>query len=132
MSRYLQVLLIAVILGGLVASAQVSTGTISGIVQDQSGASIAGAMVTIRNVDTGAARTLTTTTTTANDFDCVGEDPTLGNGKGRAGGKENDARRLNWGAEIDDPVEFYSAVDEDITAAARVGEDDEALGAGGT
>src|SRR5467141_2322520 len=59
MSRYLQVLLSGVILGGLVASAQVSTGTISGVVQDQSGASIAGAMVTVRNVDTGAVRTLT-------------------------------------------------------------------------
>src|SRR6266849_19977 len=59
MSRYLQILLIGMILGGLVASAQVSTGTISGVVQDQSGAVIAGAMVTVRNVDTGAARTLT-------------------------------------------------------------------------
>ena len=38
---------------------QVSTGTISGVVQDTSGAVIAGAMVTIRNVDTGAVRTLT-------------------------------------------------------------------------
>src|ERR1700693_5971241 len=59
MSRYLQVLLIGVILGGLVASAQVSTGTISGVVQDQSGAVIPGAMVTVRNVDTGAVRNLT-------------------------------------------------------------------------
>src|SRR5579864_2200884 len=59
MSRYLQVLVIGVILGGLIASAQVSTGTISGVVQDQSGAIIAGAMVTVRNVDTGAVRTLT-------------------------------------------------------------------------
>src|SRR5579864_7793255 len=59
MSRYLQVLAIGVILGGLTASAQVSTGTISGVVQDQSGAIIAGAMVTVRNVDTGAVRTLT-------------------------------------------------------------------------
>jgi hypothetical protein len=47
------------ILGGLV-SAQVSTGTISGVVQDPSGASIPGVAVTIRNVDTGTARTLTT------------------------------------------------------------------------
>ena len=39
--------------------AQVNTGTISGVVQDSSGAVIAGAMVTIRNVDTGAVRTLT-------------------------------------------------------------------------
>jgi hypothetical protein len=40
-------------------SAQVSTGTISGVVQDQTGAIIAGAMVTVRNVDTGVVRTLT-------------------------------------------------------------------------
>ncbi len=59
MSRSLQVLLIGVILGGLV-SAQVSTGTISGVVQDPSGAAIPGVMVTIRNVETGTARTLTT------------------------------------------------------------------------
>ncbi len=58
MSRYLPVLLIVVILGGLV-SAQVSTGTISGVVQDPSGATIPGAMVTIKNVDTGTARALT-------------------------------------------------------------------------
>lgn len=62
MSRYLPVLLIAVILGAVVVSAQVSTGTISGVVQDPSGAVIAGAMVTVRDVDTGAVRTLTTDT----------------------------------------------------------------------
>ena len=59
MSRYLQVLAIGVILGDLMVSAQVSTGTISGVVQDQSGAVISGATVTVRNVDTGAVRTLT-------------------------------------------------------------------------
>src|SRR5713101_6235707 len=59
MSRYLPVLLIGLILGALVVSAQVSTGTISGVVQDPSGAVIAGSMVTVRNVDTGAVRTLT-------------------------------------------------------------------------
>jgi hypothetical protein len=43
----------------LVVSAQLSTGTISGVVEDPSGAVISGATVTVRNVDTGAARTLT-------------------------------------------------------------------------
>jgi hypothetical protein len=59
MSRYVPVLLIAVILGALVVSAQISTGTISGVVQDPTGAVVAGAMVTVRNVDTGDTRTLT-------------------------------------------------------------------------
>src|SRR6266700_3607190 len=38
---------------------QVNTGTISGVVQDSSGALIAGATITIRHVDTGTARTVT-------------------------------------------------------------------------
>src|SRR6266851_5499890 len=38
---------------------QVTTGTISGVVQDSSGAVIAGATVTVRNVDMGTARTVT-------------------------------------------------------------------------
>ena len=38
---------------------QVTTGTISGVVQDASGALIAGATVTVRNVDTGTVRTVT-------------------------------------------------------------------------
>jgi carboxypeptidase family protein/TonB-dependent receptor-like protein len=59
MSRYLPVLLIGVIFGALAVSAQVTSGTISGVVQDPSGALIAGARVTVRNVDTGAARTVT-------------------------------------------------------------------------
>src|SRR6266478_3247477 len=50
---------LGVLLFSLSLFSQLSTGTISGVVQDQSGAVIAGAMVTIRNVDTGAASTLT-------------------------------------------------------------------------
>jgi hypothetical protein len=45
-------------LGGHLVSAQVSTGTISGVVQDPSGAAIAGAAVTVRNLDTGTVRSL--------------------------------------------------------------------------
>jgi hypothetical protein len=58
MSRYLPVLLISVILGGHLVSAQVTTGTISGVVQDPSGAAIAGAAITVRNLDTGTARSV--------------------------------------------------------------------------
>src|SRR5262249_2681874 len=62
MSRYLPVLLISVIviLSGHLVSAQVTTGTISGVAQDASGAVIPGVSVTVRNVDTGTARTVIT------------------------------------------------------------------------
>ena len=60
MSRYLRVLSISWILGGSVIFAQVNTGTISGIVQDESGAAIPAVAVTVRNLDTGTARSLIT------------------------------------------------------------------------
>ncbi len=60
MSRSLLLVSICVLLGAGLVSAQVTTGTISGVVQDPSGAAIPGVMVTVRNVDTGTARTLTT------------------------------------------------------------------------
>src|SRR5215831_9256227 len=60
MSRYLPVLLIAVILSGHPVSAQVSTGTILGVVQDPSGAVIPGVSVAVKNLDTGIVRTVTT------------------------------------------------------------------------
>jgi len=55
MSRYSLVLLISVILGGHLVSAQVTTATISGVVQDSSGAVVPGVSVTVRNLDTGSA-----------------------------------------------------------------------------
>ena len=61
MSRYLQVLLMSVILlGGSAVSAQVTTATIAGVVQDSTGAVIPGVTVTVKNVDTATARTVTT------------------------------------------------------------------------
>jgi hypothetical protein len=60
MSRYLPVLLISVSLGCNLVSAQVTTGTISGIVQDASGAALVGAAVTVKNLDTGTVRTAST------------------------------------------------------------------------
>jgi hypothetical protein len=45
-----------------VLSAQIDTGSIVGVVRDQSGAVIAGATVTLKNATTGVTRTLTTNT----------------------------------------------------------------------
>ena len=61
MFRYLPVLLmIVILLGGHPASAQVSTATIAGVVQDASGAVIPGVSITAKNVETGVTRTATT------------------------------------------------------------------------
>ena len=61
MSRCLAVLLMSVILlGGHLVSAQVTTATISGVVQDSSGAVIPGVSVAVKNIDTGVSRTITT------------------------------------------------------------------------
>ena len=49
---------VGVLLFAVSLFSQVSTGTISGVVQDTSGAVIAGATVAIRNVDTGIATTI--------------------------------------------------------------------------
>src|SRR5437773_7841786 len=60
MSRYLPVLLISLIfLSGIAVSAQVTTATIAGVVQDASGAVIPGVSITIKNVETGVTRTAT-------------------------------------------------------------------------
>src|SRR6266705_1358271 len=50
---------LGVLLFSLSVFSQVNSGTISGVVQDSSGALIAGATITIRHVDTGTARTVT-------------------------------------------------------------------------
>src|SRR3989454_453010 len=61
MTRCLPVLLMGVILlGGHLVSAQVTTATISGVVQDSSGAVIPGVSVAVKNIDTGVSRTITT------------------------------------------------------------------------
>src|SRR5438046_10588336 len=61
MSRYSPVLLISLIfLSGIGVSAQVTTATISGVVQDSSGAVIPGVSVAVKNIDTGVSRTITT------------------------------------------------------------------------
>jgi hypothetical protein len=60
MSRYSSALCISVFFCTRLAFAQVNTGTISGIVQDASGATLVGAAVTVRHVDTGTTRTMET------------------------------------------------------------------------
>src|SRR5215471_13501073 len=51
---------LGVLLCSLSLFAQVTAGTVSGTVQDSSGAALPGATVTIRNLDTGMARAITT------------------------------------------------------------------------
>src|SRR6266446_4433723 len=62
MSRHVPVLLmcLCLLLGGHLVYAQVTTGTISGVVQDATGAVIPGVTVTAKNLGTGIARTITT------------------------------------------------------------------------
>src|ERR1700730_12871189 len=52
--------LLAILALGTAASAQTFRGTILGTVTDSSGASVPGANVTIRNIDTGLVRTVVT------------------------------------------------------------------------
>src|SRR5438552_3904131 len=60
MSRYLPVLLIALILSVCPVYAQVTTATIAGVAQDASGAVIPGVSVTVKNLDTGITRMVVT------------------------------------------------------------------------
>jgi len=60
MPRRLSLAVISVFLGIHLVYAQVNTGTISGVVQDASGAAIVEAVVTVRHLDTGTVRTMPT------------------------------------------------------------------------
>lgn len=57
-SRVWGMVLLFAVLASRLASAQVTTGTITGIVKDTSGAIIPGASVKVQNTDTSASRTL--------------------------------------------------------------------------
>ena len=63
--HYLAGVLAIMLVSGAIASAQVESGQIAGTVTDQSGAVIAGATVTLKNVATGAERTTQTSATGA-------------------------------------------------------------------
>jgi len=60
MTRKTIIMLAAVLLLPATGSAQVTTATLSGVVTDQSGATVPGATVTIRSAETDAARTILT------------------------------------------------------------------------
>jgi hypothetical protein len=62
-----------ILLSGLVATAQVESGAIAGTVVDQSGATVAGANVTVKNLDTNAERKSRTSATGA--FNVPGLEP---------------------------------------------------------
>ena len=58
--RLLGMLLAVLLLGGRVALAQVTTGTILGTVSDATGAVVPAATITLKNVETGVSRTMKT------------------------------------------------------------------------
>src|SRR6266850_7602643 len=51
---------ILIIMSGVTAIGQLTTGTITGTVTDQSGAAVPGAAITLKNTDTGISRTAQT------------------------------------------------------------------------
>jgi outer membrane receptor protein involved in Fe transport len=61
LSVFALALVALLVLSATTAKAQTFRGTILGVVTDSSGAAVPGAMVTIKNIDTGLTRTVTTT-----------------------------------------------------------------------
>src|SRR5438309_2250300 len=61
--RTLMLMVVLAAAGSTAASAQETTGTITGVVKDQSGGVIPGATVTVRNVATGVSTIFVTDTT---------------------------------------------------------------------
>jgi hypothetical protein len=59
-SQRLALCLLALLMTGLPAAAQSTTGSIQGIVRDNQGGVIPGATVTLRNIETNATRELAT------------------------------------------------------------------------
>jgi hypothetical protein len=59
-AKAIRVFVLIILLGSLTAFAQVVGGTIGGTVHDSSGRLVSGATVTVRQLETGATRTLTT------------------------------------------------------------------------
>jgi carboxypeptidase family protein len=58
--RTLTLMLLLIAAAGMAASAQETTGTITGVTTDQTGAVLPGVSVTVKNTDTGLARTIVT------------------------------------------------------------------------
>ena len=59
-SQLHRILAVLALLVSIAAHAQIVGGTISGLVKDSTGASLAGATVTVRQIETGATRILAT------------------------------------------------------------------------
>jgi hypothetical protein len=61
LSAWACLVVVVILMCGALTGAQTFRGTILGAVTDSSGAAVPGATVTIKNVDTGLTRTVTTT-----------------------------------------------------------------------
>ena len=76
---------------GQLTLAQVATGSISGVVQDETGAVVPGATVVVRNVDTGISRTLTSDA--AGRYQALNLNPGSYEVEGQSAGFQTEIRR---------------------------------------